>query len=84
MELKADMPLARPPMPPAAEPVFCKDCLHFATSPARRFPQCTSPDVRLIDLVYGYQPIVCVKARSNNDFAGLCGPSGKLFVKAHP
>lgn len=77
-------PATPPAAPPAVEPVFCKDCTHFASAPARRFPQCKAPEVLVIDLVYGYQPIACFKARSNNDFTGRCGPSGKLFVKARP
>lgn len=76
-------PATPPVAPPAAGPVFCKDCAHFNGAPALRFAQCMAPDAQIINLVYGYESVACEKARSDRIY-GSCGPSGKLFAKASP
>ena len=82
MELKATMPLARPPMPPAAAaPVFCKDCMHFNDKVFKDPAKCMAPGTQTISLVYGQQPVTCTEARSER-INGVCGREGKLFIQA--
>lgn len=72
-------PATPPVAPPAAVPVFCKDCVHFNDKVAKSPPLCMAPLTQTINLVYGPQPNGCADARHNS----ICGKSGELFVLAH-
>lgn len=72
-------PATPPVAPPAAVPVFCKDCVHFNDKVAKSPPLCMAPLTQTINLVYGPQPNGCADARRNS----ICGKSGELFVLAH-
>lgn len=73
-------PATPPVAPPAAVPVFCKDCKHFDPAPKYR-PVCMAPQARTIHLVHGYQNPECERARCERR-GGACGSAGELFVQA--
>ncbi len=67
--------------PPAAAPVFCKDCVHFNDKVIKSPPLCMAPLTQTINLVFGPQPNGCADARRDS-INSICGQSGKLFVPA--
>lgn len=69
--------------PPAAAPVFCKDCVHFNDKVVKSPPVCMAPLAQTISLVYGPQPNGCSDTRSDRK-DGACGNAGALFVQARP
>lgn len=72
-------PATPPVAPPAAAPVFCKDCVHFNDKVAKSPPLCMAPLTQTINLVFGPQPNGCADIRRDS-INSICGQSGELFV----